>query len=185
MKKAIEHGCGIRILRQQPWEALVSFIISQNNNIPRIKKNINGLSSSFGEPAGNYGGKDYYDIPTPDVLACLTLDDLAPLHLGYRARYLIETAKAVCSGKKIEADHLTDFCGVGPKVANCVALFALDRFESFPIDTWVRQLMHEFYGFDEKDVKGMASFAEDRFGEYGGIAQQYLFYYMRDYAGRK
>ena len=229
--RAVAVGSGIRILRQDFWEALVSFIISQNNNIPRIKGCIEKLAAGFGEKVGSYRGKDYYALPEPDVMACLTAEDLSPVRLGYRAPYLIETACRVCelggataareyvlggdaqsemSGTHLAAEgkvadapsqescqtsnqparqygnstdiiaRLRTFQGVGPKVAACTALFGLGQLDAFPIDVWVRRVMHQVYGFDEHDTAGMQAFARENFGEYGGIAQQYLFYYIRE-----
>lgn len=189
---AISFGGGIRILNQEKWETLLSFIISQNNNIPRIKKCINSLAETLGEYAGEFEGKKYYSLPAPEVLAAATIDDLAPCRLGYRAKYLIETAKQVnaegiesleslgdCSlSAKETCEALKSYCGVGPKVANCIALFAMGKMDSFPIDVWVRKVMNTMYGIDENDMKAMAEFAEKNFGCYGGIAQQYLFYYI-------
>ncbi|MDO4546049.1 MAG: DNA glycosylase, partial [Bacillota bacterium] len=206
MAKAIAYGHGIRILNQEPWETLISFIISQNNNIPRIKKCIDSLAETVGEPIdaaqasagaaqapeGALGGRKYYSLPSPEALAACSLEDLAPCRLGYRAKYLIETARQVKEAglESLEAlsaegvspedalEALGAYCGVGPKVANCVALFSMKKFSSFPIDVWVRKVMHQLYGLDEKDMKGMAHFAAERFGQHGGIAQQYLFYYI-------
>ena len=194
MAKAIQYGGGIRILNQEKWETLLSFIISQNNNIPRIKKCINSLAENFGEKAGEYRGREYYSLPSPEVLAALDAEDLSPCRLGYRARYLVETARKVASDglESLEAlggddvsgadavQALRQYCGVGPKVANCIALFSLGKFDSFPVDVWVKKVMHELYGIDEKDVKAMNRYAAEHFGRYGGIAQQYLFYYMRN-----
>ena len=194
MAKAIYGGEGIRILRQELWETIVSFIISQNNNIPRIKGCIEKLARLFGEPAGEYGGVEYYNVPSPEVMAELTAEDLAPVRLGYRAPYLVETAKQVeakggmdvvaaelaATGTPEEAcEYLRGFQGVGPKVASCIALFGLGRLEAFPIDVWVRRVMNRLYGIDEKDIKGMNAYAAEHFGANGGIAQQYLFYYIR------
>ena len=179
MEKAVSYGSGIRILRQEPWEMTVSFIISQNNNIPRIKKNIRGLSHAFGEPAEGLGGETVYSLPSSSVLASLTEDDLAPIRLGYRARYLIETAKCVEErGMDVIYEDPGCLCGVGPKVESCIRLFGLHQLESFPIDVWVKRVMSELYGLDR--VSEMTDFAERTFGEWGGIAQQYLFYYMRE-----
>lgn len=194
MAKAIEGGSGIRILRQDLWETMVSFIISQNNNIPRIKGCIETLSRLFGRPAGEYDGVEYYNVPSAEVMAELTDGDLAPIRLGYRAPYLVETARQVMAKGGIEAvaaeleaaatpeeacEYLRQFQGVGPKVASCIALFGLGRLEAFPIDVWVRRVMNRLYGIDEKDIKGMNAYAAEHFGENGGIAQQYLFYYIR------
>lgn len=192
IKDAIDYGYGIRILNQEKWETLISFIISQNNNIPRIKKCIDSVAETLGDKAGTYNGKTYYNLPSPDTLAGATLDDIAPCRLGYRAKYLIETAKAV-KEEGIEAlealanpeissaqtaEALRKYCGVGPKVANCISLFSMGKIDSFPIDVWVKKVMNRLYGLDESDMKGMASFAAEKFGKYGGIAQQYLFYYI-------
>lgn len=190
--KAIEFGQGIRILNQEKWETLLSFLISQNNNIPRIKKCIRSLAETLGEKAGDFEGKTYYNLPSAEVLAAASLADLAPCRLGYRAKYLIETAKQVqahgmealerlgtdevSSSEAFEA--LQGYCGVGPKVANCIALFAMGKFDRFPIDVWVRKVMNQMYGIAEHDMNAMAVFAAETFGEYGGIAQQYLFYYI-------
>ena len=192
MNTAISYGEGIRLLQQEPWETLLSFIISQNNHIPRIKKCIETLSVNFGECAGEYEGRRYYSLPSPEVLASLTEEDLAVCRLGYRARYLIETAKKVCaegvevlngtvgagSTSREAYEYITGFHGVGPKVANCIMLFALGKYDSFPLDVWMKRVMEEEYGLTSP--KEMAAFAAENFGEYGGFAQQYLFYYVRE-----
>lgn len=182
LARAVRCGGGIRILRQEPWETLISFIISANNNIPRIQKNIEALASGFGEKAGTYRGRTYYNLPSPQVLANLREEDLSSCKLGYRARYLIRTAAQVCE-EGISRERLLSYCGVGQKVADCVSLFSMDGFECFPIDTWVRKVMHDLYGFDEADTKGIAKYAREHFGAYGGYAQQYLFYYIRNQRG--
>ena len=194
MAKAIEGGSGIRILKQELWETMVSFIISQNNNIPRIKGCIENLARLFGEPAGEYSGVEYFNVPSAEVMSGLTAEDLAPCRLGYRAPYLVETARQVMERGGVEAvaadleaartpeeacEYLRGFQGVGPKVASCIALFGLGRLEAFPIDVWVRRVMNRLYGIDEKDIKGMNTYATEHFGVNGGIAQQYLFYYIR------
>ncbi len=190
--KAVEFGPGIRILNQDKWETLISFIISQNNNIPRIKKCINSLAETLGSKAGEAGGKVFYNLPSPEVLAGASAEDLEPCRLGYRTKYLIETAGMVAeegldSLERLGTDEVTSdeaferlqrYSGVGPKVANCIALFSLGRTDRFPIDVWVKKVMHQLYGIPENNMKAMAEFAEAHFGEYGGIAQQYLFYYI-------
>ncbi len=191
---AIKSGAGIRLLNQDNWETLISFIISQNNNIPRIKKCIENLSAAFGEELPEYRGRKRYAFPTFEKLAELESEDLSEIRLGYRARYITETAKAVAEdgGRMLYSlnqvptkdayEYLTSLCGVGPKVANCILLFSMEKYESFPIDVWVRRVMNRLYNIDESDVKGMAAFAGEKFGAYGGFAQQYLFYYMRGFA---
>lgn len=179
MAKAVAYGEGIRILSQDPWEATLSFIISQNNNIPRIKKNIRDLSRAFGEKVCEWRGREWFDVPSAETLASLSEEDLAPIRLGYRARYLIETGRCVAEeGIDVIKEDPSCLCGVGPKVANCIKLFGLGQMDIFPIDVWVRKVMSELYGIDSP--KEAASFAAEQFGEYGGIAQQYLFYYMRE-----
>lgn len=179
MAKAIRAGSGIRILNQDRWETLVSFIISQNNNIPRIKKCIASLTDVFGE------------FPSPQVLAKAAATDLEPCHLGYRDRYLIETAQQITDDPGL-LDRLADtevtageavlvlqnLSGVGPKVANCVALFCLGKMDSFPVDVWMKRVMNQLYGIPEKDVKAISRYAAENFAPYGGIAQQYLFHYI-------
>ena len=201
---AIEKGRGIRILKQDLWETIVSFIISQNNNIPRIKGCIEKLSKLLGTPAENciegYDiakkcakddesfGKEitsekeaFYNIPSAEVLASLTIEDLAEVRLGYRAKYLIESAKTVVeNGLPTNYDELCNLTGVGPKVANCISLFGLGNMDSFPVDVWVKRVMNRLYGLEEKNVKAIMQFAEENFADLGGIAQQYLFYYIRE-----
>ncbi len=192
MAKAIKAGEGIRILKQDLWETIISFIISQNNHIPRIKGCIESLAENFGEPVAGLDrrclksielpeGLKPFNLPTPEKLAKLKVEDLAPIKLGYRDKYLIETAKTVAEeGLPKDFDKLSKLCGVGPKVANCIALFGMEKTASFPIDVWVKRVMAEVYGFEGNDLNGMKEFAGERFGELGGFAQQYLFYYIRE-----
>lgn len=190
IEKAVKYGKGIRLLRQDPWETVLSFIVSQNNNIPRITGCLNSLAENFGEKT-EYEGMNA--LPSFETLSELEESDLSVCRLGYRAKYITETAKAVSKdGGDIlyslaspsvtteEAlSYLQSLSGVGPKVANCIALFSLNKTDCFPVDVWVKRVMNRLYGFDEKDVRGIKSFAAETFGRYGGIAQQYLFYYMR------
>ncbi|MCF0144106.1 MAG: DNA-3-methyladenine glycosylase 2 family protein [Firmicutes bacterium] len=182
MKEAIRAGKGIRILKQDRWETLLSFIISQNNNIPRIKGCISTLSETLGEKG---------QLPTPAVLARATVEDLAACRLGYRDKYLIETARQIeedpefldrLAKPEVSSDEaaevLQKLSGVGPKVANCIALFGLGKIDSFPIDVWMKRVMNQLYGIPENDVKAMKEYAAENFAPYGGIAQQYLFYYI-------
>ncbi|MCL1982977.1 MAG: 8-oxoguanine DNA glycosylase [Clostridiales bacterium] len=191
MAKAAEFGRGIRILQQDKWETLISFIISQNNNIKRIKGCISSLCENFGKPAGEYRGRTFFKFPDTATLAGLSEEDLAPCRLGYRAKYIVKTAKAVnkdncemllsLGGASDEEafKYLTGLPGVGPKVARCIMLFSMDKHGSFPIDVWVKHAMSSLYGIDESNTKAMAEYAGKNFGRHGGIAQQYLFYYMK------
>jgi len=181
MKSACDYGKGIRILRQDKWEALCSFIISQCNNIPRIKKIIETLCALYGDEI-IFCGKKYYSFPSAEKLAPLAPEDLAPLRCGYRAPYIINEAKAVADGsldldRLSEADlkeaitSLRSLQGVGEKVANCAILFSLHKLDAFPIDVWMKKAIKEHYpdGFDP-----------NTFGKYAGIGQQYMFYYQRE-----
>lgn len=192
MAKAIQQGEGIRLLQQDPWEILISFIISQNNHIPRIKKCIDSLCENFGEKAGVFQGNTYYTLPTPERLADLTVEDLGVCRLGYRAKYLIASAQKVCEDgldalyrnaipqvtSKEAYDYVTGFHGVGPKVANCILLFSMGKYDRFPVDTWMKKVMEQQYGLSS--IKDIEAFASENFGEYGGFAQQYLFYFVRE-----
>lgn len=180
MCRATEFGAGIRILRQEKWEALCSFIISQCNNIPRIKKIVETLCREFGEKLTLFGDT-YYSFPSAELVSNLTENDLAPLRCGYRAPYIIGAAKAVQYGD-IDLDALSNgdptdalrslkkLNGVGDKVANCVVLFGLQMLDAFPIDVWMKKAIAEHYG---------SGFKPAVFSPFAGIAQQYMFYYAR------
>lgn len=184
LRPCIEQGRGIRILRQELWETIVSFIISANNNIPRIKKIISKLCELYGEKI-EFDGKTFFGFPSPDVLAALELSDLKEIRAGFRDKYILDAAKRVASGetdlsaieKMNDADakaELMKIRGVGSKVADCVLLFSLGRYKTFPQDVWIKRILNEVYGVDEKNI---SSFVAEKFGDYCGIAQQYLYYY--------
>lgn len=188
MNKAIEYGYGIRILNQDPWEMLISYIISAANNIPRISKIIENISREYGKKI-TYNGKEYYMFPTPKELSKASIEDLRKLNLGFRDKYVYGATKLVNSGEidlekiklldyKAAKKELVKINGVGEKVADCILLFSMKKTEAFPVDTWIKKVMSELYN-ESKDIKKIANFAETKFGKYGGIAQQYLFYYMR------
>ena len=190
MKEAISDGCGIRILRQEPFECLISFIISASNNIPRIKKIIDSLCTNFGEKV-TYSGIDFYSFPTPEKLASLSLDELGIIKAGFRDKYILGTAKAVANGqidleclKSASFDYakteLLKLSGVGNKVAECVLLFSLEKYGSFPVDVWIKRIMEHCYFDGEQNKEVISAFAEKKFGELCGFAQQYLFYWARE-----
>ncbi len=172
---AVESIDGIRILRQEPWEALCSFIISQNNNIPRIKGIVSRLCEGFGD---NIDG--VFSFPPPDRIARLNEEDLAPLRSGFRARYIIDAARKVFSGE-VDLDgmreaplnecrkELMSIVGVGAKVAECTLLYGLHRLEAFPIDVWMKKALSTTF----------SGITVDSLGRYAGIAQQYIFHYSR------
>lgn len=196
MKTSIEYGKGIRILNQELWETIISFIISANNNIPRIKGIIERLSKNYGKKI-EWNGKEYYTFPTPEELKNVTVEEYRSLGLGFRDIRLYETTKMILD-KEINLEKLQNnpntievrekllsLSGVGPKVADCILLFStLKRFEVFPIDVWVRRVMNDLYikNEDENKVskKQIENLAKEKFGDLAGLAQQYLFYWRRE-----
>lgn len=193
LSEAVSLASGIRILRQDPWEALCSFIISQNNNIPRIKGIISSLSLACGSlclPDGMHGHiadshsertGSLYSFPTPQSLIGLGNDGLRAAGTGFRARYILDASSRVVSGQtdlshisRLETEQATDelcrICGVGPKVASCALLFGYSRLDAFPIDVWIKRVIEKYFG---------ESFSPRMLGRYAGVAQQYLFYYER------
>lgn len=177
---AAEKGSGIRILRQDLWEMIVTFLISQQNNITRIRGCIERLCARYGDKRISREGMEYYGFPGPEVLALASEEELRALGLGYRARYIQETARAVAQGEvSLEKlyrmryygrarQELMRLCGVGEKVADCICLFALHHMDAFPVDTHIRQVLDTHYkkGFPNRRYHGIR-----------GIMQQYIFYY--------
>mgnify|MGYP001695303064 FL=1 len=195
MKNSIKYGEGIRILNQNLWETIISFIISANNNIPRIKGIIERLSKKYGKEI-IWNGKKYYTFPTPEELRNVSVEEYRKLGLGFRDIRVYETTKMILN-KEVDLkklfnedtetvrEELLKFSGVGPKVADCILLFStLKRFEVFPIDVWVRRVMNDLYikNEDEKKVskKQILEIADKKYGNLAGIAQQYLFYWRRE-----
>ncbi|MBQ9280326.1 MAG: 8-oxoguanine DNA glycosylase [Clostridia bacterium] len=189
MKNAIKFGYGIRILNQDAWEMLISYIISAANNIPRISKTIENISMAYGQKI-DFNGKDYYLFPTSEELSKATVEDLRQLNLGFRDKYVYHAAVLVESGKidleqimnmdyRSAKRELMKIDGVGEKVADCILLFSMKKREAFPVDTWIKKVMEQLYD-ESRNLKKISKFAEEKFGQYGGIAQQYLFYYMRE-----
>lgn len=196
LKISIEYGKGIRILNQDVWEAVISFIISANNNIPRIKGIIERISKKYGKEI-KWNNKSYYTFPTPQELSKASVKDLRLLGLGFRDTRVYETTKMVNEKlvdlKKLEEieninklrEELLKFPGVGPKVADCIMLFSMKKYEVFPIDVWVKRVMTELYFDIDKEKSNLSNrrileLAESKFGNLAGLAQQYLFYWRRD-----
>lgn len=196
MRESIEYGSGIRILNQNLWETILSFIISANNNIPRIKGIIERLSRQYGQKI-IWNNKEYYSFPTPEELKNVTIEDYRKLGLGFRDVRVFETTQMILN-KNIDLEilkkenntnkvreELLKLSGVGPKVADCILLFSeLKRFDVFPIDVWVRRVMNDLYIKEENEEKvskkRIETIAKDKFGDLSGIAQQYLFYWRRE-----
>lgn len=191
LKKATEFAYGLRILKQDEFETIISFIISANNNIKRIKKIINNISMKCGKKI-EFEGKEYFGFPNIEELRKLKEEDFKSLGAGFRAKYLESTVNKIYSdnlekyieklnnllNKELEKE-LLNLKGVGPKVANCIMLFGFNRIDSFPIDVWVKRVMQEeFFGGEEVSNKKIEEFANTLYKK--GLAQQYLFYWRRE-----
>ena len=196
LKIAEEYGSGIRLLNQDLWETIISFIISANNNIPRIKKIIERIAKKYGEKI-LFENKEYYTFPNVESLSKATVEDLRELGLGFRDKRIYDTTKIILE-KQIDLEELEkikdvnllreklmELPGVGEKVADCVMLFSsLKRLEVFPVDVWVRRVMNDLYinKPDENKVskEEVRKIAKQKYGNLAGIAQQYLFYWKRE-----
>lgn len=177
LNEAVKYGSGMRILKQELWEMLITFMISQNNNIPRIQNSVNKICERFGEKKIDSRGNEYYTFPNKNQLAMASIDELRDCGLGYRDRYLYEISHSdfdVYSLKNMQIDEaekaLCKITGVGKKVANCVKLFGLHDLASFPIDTWIKKICDKYYN---------GSFPVEKYKGYAGVIQQYIFFYGR------
>ncbi len=196
LKTSIEYGKGIRILNQDLWETIISFIISANNNIPRIKGIIERISQKYGNEI-EWNGKKYYTFPSCEQLKDVTVKEFRSLGLGFRDIRLYETTQMILKNEvdleKLRGNpntqevrnELLRLSGVGPKVADCILLFSdLKRFDVFPIDVWVRRVMNDLYIKESDETKvskaKIEKLAEEKFGNLKGLAQQYLFYWRRE-----
>lgn len=179
LKNAAEFGKGIRILNQDLWEMIVSFLISQQNNIVRIRRCIQNISVKYGEKKVSTDGVIYYAFPTPESLAGLGEEELKECNLGYRSKYVVRTARSIVAGEVSLAqimampypeakEELLKLYGIGEKVADCICLFALHHMQAFPVDTHISQALKKHYpkGFPKRRYKGCE-----------GVMQQYIFYY--------
>ena len=184
LTEGICYANGLRVMRQPCFETLISFIISANNNVGRISRIIDTICAKYGEPLD--GGNDF---PTPQRLASLSPDELKVCGTGYRADYIIGSAKMVCDGFDLDAvadmpyvqarEAMTALPGVGLKVADCVALYGMGFLQAFPMDVWMRRVVCGVYHYGGKNDNMLREFIYTTFGEHAGIAQQYLFHYAR------
>ena len=192
LPKAMEYGEGIRILNQNHFEMLISFIISANNMIPRIKKSIEVISMRYGKFICEDENRKYYSFPTVEELSRATVEDLRKFaKVGFRDKRIFDTVNMILN-EKIDLDNfenlktdilreeLLKFSGVGNKVADCIMLFSYKRGEVFPVDVWIKRVMEELFIKKETPVKKISKEADRIFGKYAGYAQQYLFYYGRE-----
>lgn len=204
LKQSIEFGYGVRILNQDPFEMLLSFIISARNNIPSIKKTVNKISAKWGKEI-TYKGKNYYAFPSVEEIKDATLEEIQETGASFRSKYLIDTIKNVDGSlnkeRKLNKDNfnekysleyisnlsdddchnaLQEFKGVGAKVADCIMLFSMEKTSAFPVDVWVKRAMIHFYGAEDSSLNKIRIFGRNKFGKLAGFAQQYLFYYARE-----
>jgi len=192
LANAIEYGKGIRILNQNHFEMLISFIISANNMIPRIKKSIEVISTRYGKLICEDKNRKYYSFPTIEELSKATVEELREFaKVGFRDKRIFDTVNMILNEKidldnfeNLETDILREellkFSGVGNKVADCIMLFSYKRGEVFPVDVWIKRVMEELFIKEETPVKKIVKEADKIFGKYAGYAQQYLFYYGRE-----
>lgn len=204
LKKSVEFGYGIRILNQEPFEMLISFIISARNSIPSIKKTVRKISEKWGMCI-SYKGVDYYTFPTVREIRCATLEEIKETGASFRSKYIVDTINKVNEAyvaknesvvndevlkydleyiSKLEDNEchkaLQEFMGVGAKVADCIMLFSMAKHSAFPVDVWVKRAMIHFYVAPDLSLNKMRVFAREKFGNLSGLAQQYLFYYARE-----
>lgn len=172
---ALEFSKGMRILRQDYWEATVSFIISQNNNIPRIKKSVEALCERFGEPI-LYGEDIFYAFPTQDDMKDATLEDFQGLGLGYRDKYIFNLCRLDRDAMRPDFETLIKIPGIGPKVANCILLYGDHQMYQFPVDVWMKRIIDDVY---------QGTFDSEPYYSFRGYVQQLMFYYYRNMKVRK
>ena len=191
VEKAVKNTSGLRHLKQDFFETIISYIISANNNIPRISKSVNEISKRYGKEI-EFEGEKYYLFPRPEELKKVTIDEYRECGVGFRDKYIYNTVRKINNGEinletMQEMDTLTlrnlllTLMGIGPKVADCILLFSCSRQEVFPIDVWVERVMKKLY-FEDKDVskKEILKYADEKFGKDAGIIQQHLFYNIRE-----
>ena len=191
LTEAIKAGEGIRILKQDKFETLISFIISANNNIPRIKKSVEAISKRFGKKIRD----EYYAFPMPNELSHATEEELRECGVGFRARYIYKTCRDILNGFDLDMisklpgaeckKELMKLTGVGSKVADCVMLFSMQKVDAFPVDVWIKRIMEELYIKKEVSLKEIEQFAKDKFPLDAGIVQQYLFFYVTGNSSKK
>lgn len=192
LKKCIDYGRGIRILNQEKFETIISFIISANNGISRIRNSIEIISKMYGEKIYEDENRKYYRFPTPEELSKAKVEDLREYaRVGFRDKRIVEASKMINNREidisKIDSmdleearEYLMKLPGVGPKVADCILLFSFNRKESFPVDVWIKRVMEELFLKEETPKKDIAKKGREIFGDKAGFAQQYLFYYGRE-----
>lgn len=191
LKKAVKEKEGIRILNQDFFEMLISFIISQNKQIPHIRQIVDVISRRYGRYLGEVEGREFYSFPEASELAKAAEEELRECKVGFRAPYIVDACRKIVSGEILEDDlrasgasgakkMLMNIKGVGEKIADCVLVFGLGERAAFPVDVWIRRIMNDIYFDKEASIEEISALAKEIFGQYGGYAQQYLFYYGRE-----
>lgn len=191
LNDAVKYGDGIRILNQEPFEITVSYIISANNRIPMIMRAVENISKMFGNKI-EFDGKEYYSFPDVESLSKATVSELEECGCGFRAPYIVDTVQKLKSGESSLSDiqrmktddaakELMKLKGIGPKVADCIMLFSMGKYDAFPVDVWVKRVMQYLYLAPDVSLKKIRDFARDKFGDIAGFAQEYLFYYARTF----
>ena len=188
---AINYGRGIRILKQEPWELLISYIMSANNSIPMIARSIGLLSEMYGRQV-HYRGKTYYTFPTSSELQEVSIEGISLCRAGFRCKYIYQAVRMVNAGEiKLDdivgmsmdnaREELIKIPGVGPKVADCIMLFSMQKYKAYPVDVWVKRVTEYFFLKKDVKMKEIQQFAVEKFGDLAGFAQEYLFYYAREF----
>lgn len=189
LEQAVNFGDGIRLLRQEPFEIVISFIISANNRIPMIKRAIDRISKRWGTEI-QYSGEIYYSFPEIEKIEKVTVEELRECGIGFRADYIYKTVKLLLEKNNIDKiiassddqchKNLQELPGIGPKVSDCIMLFSMGKYSAFPVDVWVKRAMQHFYLAPDVSLPKIREFGRDKFGVLSGFAQQYLFYYARE-----
>ncbi|MBY0754577.1 8-oxoguanine DNA glycosylase [Clostridium sardiniense] len=196
LKKSVDYGYGIRILNQEPFELVISFIVSARNSIPSIKKTIKKISERWGTEI-EYKGEKFYTFPTPEMIKDVTEDEIRETGASFRSKYIVDTVaninndldnlEGIYNLERITSltddechTALQEFKGVGAKVADCIMLFSMSKYSAFPVDVWVKRAMMHFYNAEEGSLNKIRIFARNEFKDLSGFAQQYLFYYARE-----
>ncbi|MCC3866265.1 8-oxoguanine DNA glycosylase [Terrisporobacter petrolearius] len=187
----IDFGSGLRILNQDEWETLITLILSANNSMQMLEKVVDNLCSRYGDYIGEYEGEKYYSFPTPDKLSSLSLDELRECKVGFRDKYIRSTSRVIYNNdidlynlNKLDTksclDNLRQLSGVGEKVADCVAMLSMKKYDVFAVDVWIKRIMEDIYFSNKSNsVKEIRSFAVDKFGDLSSFVQQYLFFFAR------
>lgn len=191
ISRAVDYLRGMRILNQDEWEMMITFIISANNSMTMLQKVVENLSEKFGDYLGEYKGRKYYAFPTPKQLSLASLEDIRSCKTGYRDKYIKSAADNIVNNdidiykfKELNTEkcieELKKFDGVGTKVADCIALFGMKKYDTFPMDVWMKRIMKEFYIKEDMSVEKIRKCSIDKFGELSAFVQQYLFHYVRE-----